>query len=124
MPRVISDEVRYKLLRYIETHPDTSQRELARHLGVSVGKINYCLRALIAKGLLKMRAFRGSKRKIAVCSYVLTAKGIEEKITVTSQFLKRKVAEYSAISAEIERLTRELAEFQVKDKPSALQSDN
>ncbi len=106
----VSDEVRYRLLRYLEEHPEASQRELAEHLGVSVGKINYCVQALIAKGLVKMRNFRGSKKKLAY-AYVLTPKGLEEKINVTSRFLKRKRAEYDAISAEIERLTRELAEF-------------
>ncbi len=106
----VSDEVRYRLLRYLEEHPDASQRELAEHLGVSVGKINYCVQALIAKGLVKMRNFRGSKKKLAY-AYVLTPKGLEEKINVTSRFLKRKLAEYDAISEEIERLTRELAEI-------------
>ena len=109
MTHSITDEVRYRLLRYLEEHPQASQRELALHLGVSVGKINYCLRALIEKGLLKMRNFRGSSRKLAY-AYVLTPKGIDEKVDVTYRFLRRKIAEYDSISAEIERLTRELAD--------------
>jgi EPS-associated MarR family transcriptional regulator len=108
----VSDEIRYRLLRYLEQHPDASQRELARHLGVSVGKINYCVRALIGKGLVKMRNFRGSTKKIAYV-YVITPKGMQEKISVTSRFLKRKLVEYDSISAEIQRLTRELAESDV-----------
>lgn len=105
----VSDEVRYRLLRYLEDHPQASQRELAQHLGVSVGKVNYCLKALMVKGLVKMRNFRGSTRKLAY-AYYLTPKGIEEKVNVTYRFLRIKTMEYDAISAEIERLTNELAE--------------
>ncbi len=107
MSHSVSEEVRYRLLRYLESHPEASQRELAQHLGVSVGKINYCVRALIAKGLVKMRNFRNSEKKLAY-AYVLTPKGIEEKVNVTALFLKLKLAEYDSIAAEIERLTREL----------------
>ncbi|HYS52869.1 MAG TPA: MarR family EPS-associated transcriptional regulator [Thermoanaerobaculia bacterium] len=118
MSRSVSDEIRYRLLRYLEEHPDASQRELAKHLGASLGKINYCLQALIAKGLLKMRNFRGSKKKLAY-AYVLTPKGIEERINVTSRFLKRKLAEYDSISAEIERLTKELADNDATNSENA-----
>jgi EPS-associated MarR family transcriptional regulator len=110
----ISDEVRYRLLRYLADHPDASQRELAEHLGVSVGKINYCIRALIAKGLVKMRNFRGSRKKLAY-AYILTPQGIDEKVNVTAQFLKRKLAEYDSIAAEIDRLTRELADSRASE---------
>jgi MarR family transcriptional regulator, temperature-dependent positive regulator of motility len=109
MTHSITDEVRYRLLRYLQDHPQASQRELAVHLGVSVGKINYCLRALIAKGLLKMRNFRNSRNKLAY-TYILTRKGIEEKANVTYRFLRTRIAEYDAISAEIGRLRRELEE--------------
>src|SRR5213592_4448007 len=109
MTRTVTDEVRYRLLRYLDEHPEASQRELARHLGVSVGKINYCLQALIKKGLVKMRNFRNSQRKMTY-AYILTPHGIDEKINVTYLFLRRKMAEYDSISTEIERLTRELAE--------------
>ncbi|HMC23542.1 MAG TPA: MarR family EPS-associated transcriptional regulator [Thermoanaerobaculia bacterium] len=105
----MTDEVRYRLLRYLEQHPEASQRELAQHLGVSVGKINYCVKALIAKGLVKMRNFRGSRKKLTY-AYILTPKGIEEKINVTYRFLRRKMEEYDSVSAEIERLNRELDE--------------
>ncbi|MDQ6799755.1 MAG: MarR family EPS-associated transcriptional regulator [Acidobacteriota bacterium] len=108
MPHSISDEIRYRLLHYLEEHPQASQRELAQYLDVSVGKVNYCIRALIAKGLVKMRNFRGSRKKLAY-AYVLTPKGLEEKVNVTAHFLKRKLAEYDSIVQEIERLTREVA---------------
>lgn len=104
----ITDEIRYRLLSFLNEHPEASQREVAQQLGVSVGKVNYCLRALIEKGLLKMRNFRGSKNKRAY-AYVLTPRGVEEKVNVAVRFLKRKTEEYDALSTEIERLTRELA---------------
>jgi len=110
MPHTISDEVRYRLLRYLEEHPEASQRDLARHLDMSVGKINYCLRALIEKGWLKVHNFRKSDNKLAY-AYHLTPKGIEEKVNVTYAFLRRKMAEYDAVQAEIERLSRELGEI-------------
>jgi len=114
MNHTISDESRYRLLRFLEEHPEASQRDLARHLDVSVGKVNYCLRALIEKGLLKVRNFRNSKNKITY-AYHLTPKGLEEKVNVTYAFLRRKMAEYDAVSAEVERLSREVAESGLSD---------
>ena len=108
MPHQISDEIRYLVLRYLEEHPEASQRELARHLGVSVGKVNYCLRALAEKGWLKMRNFRDSRNKLSY-TYILTPSGMAEKVNVTYAFLRRKIAEYDVLSAEIERLSREVA---------------
>jgi EPS-associated MarR family transcriptional regulator len=111
----ITDEIRYRLLTYLTEHPEATQREVAQHLGVSVGKVNYCLRALINRGLVKMRNFRNSKQKSAYL-YVLTPKGIEEKVNVTSEFLRRKFQEYDALTKEIERLTREVSEM--KSEPA------
>lgn len=105
----LADEIRYRLLRYLERHPHASQRELAAELGVSVGKVNYCVRALIERGWVKMRNFRSSPHKLSY-AYILTPKGIEEKVSVTSRFLRRKIDEYNALSEEIERLTREVNE--------------
>lgn len=103
----LSEEVRYKLLKYLAEHPEASQRELARELGVSLGKVNYCLHALMEKGLVKARNFRSSSNKAAY-AYVLTPKGLEEKVNVTYAFLRRKMAEYDTIAAEIERLSAEV----------------
>ena len=103
----LSDEIRYRLLTYLNQHPDASQRQVAQHLGVSVGKVNYCLRALISVGLVKMRNFQKSTRKGAYV-YVLTPQGLEEKVNVTARFLRRKIEEYDVLSREIERLTREI----------------
>jgi EPS-associated MarR family transcriptional regulator len=110
MPATLSHEVRYRLLRYLADHPDASQRELARELSVSVGKVNYCLRALMEKGWVKARNFRNSNHKAGYL-YVLTPKGIEEKVNVTSAFLRRKLDEYDLLQKEIERLTREVSEL-------------
>ena len=110
MPASISAEVRYRLLRYLADHPDASQRELARELGVSLGKVNYCLRALIQKGWVKARNFQNSNHKAGYL-YVLTPNGIEEKVNVTSAFLRRKLDEYDLLTKEIERLTREVSEL-------------
>ena len=115
MFHTVPDEIRYKLLHYLEQHPEASQRELARHLDISIGKVNYCLRALIEKGWLKMRNFRNSNNKLSY-AYHLTPKGLEEKVNVTAAFLRRKMAEYDALSEEIERLTREVAASGVSDR--------
>ena len=109
MPHSVSDEIRYRLLSYLQGHPEASQRELAAALGVSVGKVNYCVRALVEKGWVKMRNFRKSKTKLAYV-YILTPKGLEEKLNVTSRFLTRKMAEYDSIANEIKRLMAELRE--------------
>jgi EPS-associated MarR family transcriptional regulator len=108
MFHTVPEEIRYRLLHYLEQHPEATQRELARHLGISIGKVNYCLRALIEKGWLKMRNFRNSNNKLSY-AYHLTPNGLEEKVNVTAEFLRRKMAEYDALSEEIERLTREVA---------------
>lgn len=110
MPASLTPEVRYRLLKYLEGHPGVSQRELARELGVSLGKINYCLRALVERGWVKARNFRNSNHKAGYL-YVLTPKGIEEKVAVTSTFLRRKLEEYDLLTKEIERLTREVSEL-------------
>lgn len=104
----LDDETRYHLLRLLEQDPALSQRRLARELGVSVGKINYCLRALLEKGLVKAANFRSSDNKHAYL-YQLTPHGLAEKSRVTRAFLVRKVAEYKEIEREIAVLRRELA---------------
>ncbi len=84
-----------------------SQRELADHLGVSLGKTNYCLKALVEKGLVKARNFKNSRRKRAYL-YILTPAGLEAKARITTQFLKRKMNEYEKLREEIEVLKEEL----------------
>lgn len=101
------DEAQYKVLRLIEEQPNLSQRELARRLGVSLGKVNYCLNALIDKGLVKASNFRSSNRKLAY-AYLLTPRGVQEKAAITLRFLYLKLNEYEALRAEIAQLRREV----------------
>ena len=100
---MLTDEYRYKILKLIEANPEISQRELARELDISLGKTNFCLKALMEKGLLKASNFRNSKNKMSYL-YKLTPKGIEEKTAVTVRFLKRKMQEYESLKSEIEQI--------------------
>jgi EPS-associated MarR family transcriptional regulator len=111
----LSQEVRYRLLKYLADHPDATQRDLARELGISLGKVNYCLKALITRGLVKARNFQKSNHKAAYL-YILTPRGIEEKVSVTSAFLRRKLAEYAVLTDEIERLRGEVSELAASDE--------
>ena len=115
---MLSDETRYKLLRMLEANPQASQRDLAQALDISVGKVNYCLNALIEKGWLKAQNFKNSKNKRAYM-YYLTPRGFEEKARVTVRFFRQRLAEHEALSAEIESLRREAADLQTK----AIQSE-
>jgi len=103
----MDQDTNLKLLRYLETHPQVSQRELADHLGISLGKANYCLKALIEKGLIKARNFKNSDNKRSY-RYLLTPKGIERKASITVSFLQRKVQEYEDLKVEIKQLQREV----------------
>lgn len=102
----IQEDTNYRVMRLLEENPDLTQRELAEKLGVSVGGLNYCLKALMEKGLVKMNNFASSKNKFGYV-YVLTPRGIAEKAKLTSAFLKRKMEEYEALKAEIETLRLE-----------------
>ena len=103
---MISDETRYQLIRLLESKPEMSQREVARELGVSLGKANYCLRALTQKGLIKVRNFKNSENRTGYM-YLLTPRGIEEKARLTVRFLHAKVREYESLRVEIEQLRRD-----------------
>lgn len=103
----LHDDLRYRILKQLEANPAISQRELAEALGVSLGRANYCLRALIDKGHVKVDNFRRKDNKLAY-AYLLTPAGIADKIKVTRRFLQRKLAEYDALTAEIEALRREV----------------
>ena len=85
----LSDEDRYRILKLLESQPELSQRKIARELGVSLGKVNFCLKALIGKGLIKARRFSKSPNKKAYL-YILTLKGMEEKGKVTLRFQAKK----------------------------------
>ena len=104
----MNDDLTFRALRLLEADPQLSQRELARALGISLGRTNYCLRALVERGLVKVQNFRRSNNKLAY-AYLLTPKGIEQKARLIACFLKRKEAEYEALKAEIEQLRTEAA---------------
>jgi len=107
---LIHDENHLKVLRLLELNPRINQRDLAEGLGVSVGKTNYCLKALLDKGLIKIQNFRNSQNKLAYV-YLLTPAGISAKAELTTQFLKHKVAEYELLEREIELLRQEAADL-------------
>ncbi len=111
------EESHYRLLRLLDSSPNLSQRELARELGVSLGKVNYCVNALIEKGWVKARNFRNSNNKLAY-AYLLTPRGIERKAEITVHFLRRKVAEYESLKKEIARLRREVGQAAVSTRKS------
>ncbi len=101
-----SDEVHYKLMRLLQANQHLSQRDAARELGVSLGKVNYCLRALMRRGWVKAANFKNSRNKAAYM-YFLTPRGIEEKASLTLRFLDIKRREYEQLRAEIEQMSLE-----------------
>ncbi len=114
---MLADEDRYRILKRLEDDPEASQRALAEELGISLGKVNYCLNALIERGLLKVNNFRTSDNKRAYM-YYLTPKGIKEKARFTVRFLQRKVAQYESLKSEIEQLKREAERQSSEATPS------
>jgi len=106
-------------MRILQENPDLTQRELAETLGISVGGLNYCLKALMGKGMVKMKNFANSKNKFGYV-YVLTPSGMAEKAAITHRFLQRKMDEYEALKVEIEALKREIPE----DEKGCLERSN
>ncbi len=107
--QVLDDEARYRLLRLLADNPELSQRELAHELGISLGKVNYCLKALLDRGYVKAVNFKNSRNKRAYL-YHLTSAGIAAKALAAKRFLMRKQMEYERLAQEIEALRRETAE--------------
>lgn len=105
---MLDEATHYTLLKTLEENPGLSQRDLAKRLGVSLGKINFCLKALVEKGSVKINNFRNSDNKLAY-AYLLTPRGIEQKACMTVEYLQIKVREYERLKAEIEELKREAA---------------
>ena len=102
----LQEDTHFRVLRVLQEKPHITQRELALRLGVSLGVTNFVLRALLDKGAIKVRNFRGSTQK-ASYAYVLTPRGLAEKAALTARFLMRKREEYEALRAEIEAVGRE-----------------
>jgi len=111
----LDDETHYKLFKLVEEHPDMNQRQLAQEMGVSVGKLNYCLKALVDVGLVKMGNFARSTHKLGY-AYILTPSGIAEKSRVTARFLARKETEYEALKTELDLLRLEAQTFKEQEE--------
>jgi EPS-associated MarR family transcriptional regulator len=105
----MNEEISFRLFKLIEEDPDISQRELAKEMGISLGKTNYCIKALMEKGWLKARNFKNSNNKIAY-AYVLTPSGLGAKAKLTASYLKNKVREYETLKSEIEILRQEVSD--------------
>ena len=111
----LTDELRYQLLKQLEQNPEMSQRQLATELGISLGKANYCLKALIEKGWVKAENFRKSTNKLRY-GYLLTPKGLEEKSRVTLRFLKARQREHEKLLQELNELREEAARLKYMEQ--------
>ena len=100
-------DIHLELLRKIEVNPEYTQRELSQEMGVSLGKINYCMKKLFEKGLIKLSNFRSNSNKSRYI-YLLTPKGIEQKTKLTISFIERKLKEYDELKAEIQSLQKDV----------------
>jgi len=101
------NEIHLQVLRAVESRPGLTQRELAKELGVSLGKAHYCMKALVEKGLVKMGNFSHNQQKLGY-AYLLTPSGIKSKALLTAHFLERKAAEYAALKYELESISGSL----------------
>ena len=97
------DQDQFEVLRKIKKVPESSQRELAEELGFSLGKLNYCLKSLQKKGLIKLKNFQKQPNKIKYLKYVITPKGISERTKLTLNFMKRKMKEYDELKKELKK---------------------
>ena len=113
----------FRLLRLIESSPEISQREISKKSSLSLGKVNYCLKSLSEKGLVKIKRFSRSERKVGYI-YVLTPEGIKTKSLMTIDFLRQKLAEYEALQDEIASLKNELVVTKAGEKQMDLAFDN
>ncbi len=100
--KTIKDQDHFEVLRKIDKNTKTSQRKMAGDLGFSLGKLNYCLKALQKKGLVKIKNFQNKSDKINYIQYVITPKGISERTKLTINFMKRKMVEYDELKQELE----------------------
>ena len=110
----LATEAHYRVLKALEANPNLSQRQLASELGISVGKANYCIKALIDKGWVKARNFRNSDNKLAY-AYMLTPSGIRRRTQLTMRFLELKRREFEALQREIAVLRAELDDQRMND---------
>lgn len=104
----LQEDTYFRMLRLLQDNPTVTQREMAKALGISLGGLNYCLQALLDKGMVKIHNFQSSNRKLAY-AYLLTPCGMSEKASLTAGFLKRKMDEYALLKTEIESLQNEFS---------------
>ncbi len=107
MNHTYEQEIRYRLLKILTEEPKLGQRDMAKRMGISLGKVNYCVSELAAKGWIKITRLKSARKKIPY-TYMLTPKGLEEKGMLTIKFLKRKVSEYEEIKKQIRELHYEV----------------
>jgi EPS-associated MarR family transcriptional regulator len=119
----MSEDVHYKLMCLLDGNPELSQRDVARQLGISLGKANYCLQELAKKGWVKISHFTNSRNKAAYM-YLLTPRGLEEKASLTVRFLQAKMREYEALRTEIRRMRREARNYSAQSMQAAGISDS
>ena len=116
MNNQFEQEIRYRLLKILSQESDLTQRDMAKQMGISLGKVNYCLSELAKKGLIKVNRFKSAKNKIPY-SYILTPYGIEEKARLTMSFLRRKTREFEEIKRQIRELSAEIEEEKFETLP-------
>ena len=109
----LQEDTRFRVLRTLQSDPFVTQRELSERLGVSLGATNFILRALLEKGAIKIRNFRGNSRKLSY-AYILTPSGLAEKASLTARFLARKRKEYEMLKAEIESVSQDLKKDSIR----------
>jgi EPS-associated MarR family transcriptional regulator len=107
MNKPYEQEIRYRLLKILSQESKLTQRDMAKEMGISLGKVNYCLSELAKRGLIDVIRFKSAKNKIPY-TYVLTPRGMKEKARLTMNFLKRKVSEYEEIRRQIKELAQEV----------------
>lgn len=114
MNKPYEQEILYSLLKILSRDSNLTQREMAQNMGISLGKVNYCVSELVKKGFIKINRFKHSKNKIQYI-YILTPQGLEEKAALTLSFLKRKVLEYEEIKRQIKEIVQEVEEEKLMD---------
>jgi len=123
MNTALDNEIRLKLLKLLQKEPELTQREMNRKMGVSLGKVNYCISALVEKGMIRVECFKKHRKKLAYV-YRLTPKGFEELANLTLSFLKLRIQEYDQIKQEIKSLSEQINKIDpdLCDDPELLKS--
>ena len=121
MNHAYEQEIRYRLLKILAREPQLGQRDMAKRMGISLGKVNFCVSELADKGWIKVTRLKSARKKIPYI-YMLTPKGLEEKGKLTVRFLKRKVSEYEEIKMQISEIYQEVKHEAVDNLDGELSS--